>query len=59
MLREFMTKVWNEQRKDLVDKFVHDKYKIHLDTGDPWEGQILLTKNLRKDWIFRFILFLI
>ena len=41
LLKEFMTKVWNQQRKDLVSHFVAEKYQIHLDPGDPWEGQIL------------------
>ena len=32
ILRVFMQKVWNQQRKDLVEKFIAKKYKIHLDT---------------------------
>ena len=40
-LRAFMSDVWNNQRKDLVEKYVHEFYKIHLDTGDQWEGQTL------------------
>ena len=41
ILRTFMQKVWNEQRKDLVPTFVHEAYHIHLDTGDQWEGKTL------------------
>ena len=47
-LREFMTKIWNQQRKDLVEKFVDKQYKIHLDTGDNWEGQILNHEAFKK-----------
>lgn len=41
LLRNFITKVWNQKRKDLVPQFVAKEYFIRLDPGDPWEGQIL------------------
>jgi len=54
ILREFMTKVWNNQRKDLVEKFVAKKYQIHLDTGDNWEGKILNHEEFKKRLDFSF-----
>ncbi len=47
-LKEFMEQVWNKQRKDLVEKFVAEKYHIHLDSGDPWEGQTLDHETFKK-----------
>jgi len=34
ILIDFMAKVWNNQREDLVEKFVSEKYEIHLDAGE-------------------------
>lgn len=48
ILREFMEKVWNDKRKDLVGKFVAEEYKIHLDTGDKWEGRILNHEEFKE-----------
>lgn len=48
ILRDFMEKIWNQQRKDLVEKYVDEKYKIHLDTGDEWEGKILTHKEFKQ-----------
>ena len=49
LLFDFMQKVWNEQRKELVETFVHKEYKIHLDTADPWEGKILNHTDFKKE----------
>lgn len=49
-----MTKVWNNQRKDLVEKFVAEAYKIHLDTGDNWEGKILNHEAFKERLDFSF-----
>ena len=57
ILREFMSKVWNQQRKDLVEKFVAKKYQIHLDTGDNWEGKILNHEEFKKRLDFSFTSF--
>jgi len=54
ILREFMEEVWNNQRKDLVGKFVAEEYKIHLDTGDNWEGKILNQEEFKKRLDFSF-----
>lgn len=43
-----MEKVWNDKRKDLVGKFVAEEYKIHLDTGDKWEGRILNHEEFKE-----------
>ena len=49
ILRDFLKQVWNEQRVDLVQQYVHESYTIHLDNGDAYEGQTLdhLTYILR------------
>ena len=54
IIREFMAKVWNDRRKDLVENFIDEKYKIHLDTGDNWEGQILTHEEFKKRLDFSF-----
>lgn len=54
ILREFMTEVWNEQKKDLISKYVSKEYKIHLDPGDNWEGQILDHKEFERRLDFSF-----
>ncbi len=41
ILREFMDEIWNKQRFDKVEQYVHKEYTIHLDTTDPWEGKTL------------------
>ena len=54
ILRTFMSKIWNEQRKDLVKQFVAPQYHIHLDTGDHWEGQTLDHTEFKKRLDFSF-----
>ncbi len=54
ILRAFMTNVWNEKRKDLVETYVSPNYKIHLDTGDNWEGQTLNHAAFKKRLDFSF-----
>lgn len=41
ILRDFMQKVWNEKDINSIASFVDTAYTIHIDTGDPWEGQTL------------------
>ena len=41
ILRDFMQKVWNEKDVNGIAAFVDPAYTIHIDTGDPWEGQTL------------------
>ena len=47
-LRAFMEEVWNNQKFDQVEKFVHPEYQIFLDTSDPWEGQILSHTEFKE-----------
>ena len=54
ILRSFMQEVWNNQRKDLIEKFVAKEYVIHLDTGDHWEGKTLDHKEFIKRLDFSF-----
>ena len=54
ILRDFMEKVWNQQRKDLVEKFVTESYQIHLDTGDDWEGKVLNYEEFKRRLDFSF-----
>lgn len=43
-----MDKVWNNQRKDLVEQFVDKEYRIHLDTADNWEGKTLSHPEFKE-----------
>ncbi|MDB5211039.1 MAG: hypothetical protein JWQ30_1866 [Sediminibacterium sp.] len=36
-----MQRVWNEKEFGAIPEFVDPAYKIHLDSGDPWEGKTL------------------
>lgn len=54
ILREFMDKIWNGKRKDLIGKYVADEYKIHLDSGDHWEGEVLSHDEFEKRLDFSF-----
>ena len=54
ILREFIEQVWNNQRKDLVARFVASEYEIHLDTGDNWEGKTLKHQEYIKRLDFSF-----
>jgi len=53
-LREFIEVVWNQKRKDLVEKYISKKYQIHLDSGDKWEGEILNHNTFKKRMDFSF-----
>lgn len=47
-LRKFIEEMWNQQRYDLVEAYIHPEYHIDLDTGDPWEGQTLSHAEYKK-----------
>ena len=53
-LEAFMEEIWNNKNKDVVEKYVHAEYKIHLDAGDPWEGKILSHEEFKKRLAFSF-----
>ena len=38
---DFMETVWNGGDIDAVERFVAERYVIHSDPGDPWDGQAL------------------
>ena len=40
-LKSFMEEIWNQKKLDHIADYVHPNYKIHIDTGDPWEGKLL------------------
>ena len=48
MLLEFIERVWNQQRTDVVGEYLADSYTIHIDTGDPWEGKTLTHSEYKK-----------
>lgn len=41
ILRSFMQNIWNCQKIESVNIYVHDQYTTHLDNTDPWEGKTL------------------
>ena len=49
-----MDEIWNKQSFDKVDKYIHSKYTIHLDAGDPWEGKTLAHDEFKKRLRFSF-----
>lgn len=53
-LREFMEEIWNQQRFDKVEHYVHPAYTIHLDTADPWEGKTLSHTEFKSRLKFSF-----
>jgi steroid delta-isomerase-like uncharacterized protein len=53
-LRDFMEEIWNKKNMDLVEKYVHPEYKIHLDTADPWEGKTLSHIEFKERLRFSF-----
>ncbi|MCW3093798.1 MAG: hypothetical protein JWP81_4867 [Ferruginibacter sp.] len=54
ILKEFMQKVWNEKDFDSIQLFVDRDYKIHLDSGDLWEGKTLDNAEFKKRLEFSF-----
>ena len=54
IIKDFMEKVWNNQRKDLVEKYIDKHYKIHIDPGDNWEGKVLNHEEFKKRLDFSF-----
>ncbi len=54
ILREFMDEIWNKQRFDKVEQYVHKEYTIHLDTTDPWEGKTLNYSEFKERLKFSF-----
>jgi predicted ester cyclase len=57
ILKEFLEKVWNQKRKDLVSTYVDDQYTIYLDNGDPWQGRTIDNLEYEKRLDHTFIPF--
>ena len=49
-----MDEIWNKQRFDKVEQYVHKEYTIHLDTTDPWEGKTLNYSEFKERLKFSF-----
>lgn len=47
-LTEFMDAVWNRGDLDAVDRFLADRYTIHSDPGDPWDGATLSRSAFKE-----------
>lgn len=53
-LRNFMEQIWNQKNVDLVEKYIHAEYTVHLDTADPWEGKTLSPTQFKERLQFSF-----
>lgn len=40
-LTEFIRQVWDEGDAEAADAYLADRYTIHHDPGDPWDGAVL------------------
>lgn len=49
-----MDQIWNNQRFEKVEQYVHKEYTIHLDTKDPWEGKTLNHTEFKERLRFSF-----
>ena len=49
-----MDEVWNKKGFEKVEKYVHHKYTVHLDTADPWEGKTLNHDEFKTRLKFSF-----
>ncbi len=54
ILQTFMNDIWNDKKVDLVNKYVHPQYTIHLDHADPWEGKTLDHETFKERLQFSF-----
>ncbi len=41
LLAEFLERVWNSGELDACDRFIAERYTLHHDPGDPWDGRTL------------------
>jgi steroid delta-isomerase-like uncharacterized protein len=48
VLAEFMEAVWNQGDAAAVDRFLGDRYIIHSDPGDPWDGRTLSRDEFKQ-----------
>jgi predicted ester cyclase len=47
MLADFLQDVWTDGKVDAVDQYLADRYRIHNDPGDPWDGQTLSVEGFK------------
>lgn len=47
-LREFLDRVWSGGDGGAADAYLADRYTIHNDPGDPWEGRTLSREGFRE-----------
>ena len=47
-LAQFMERVWNGGDVAAVDDFLAERYTIHSDPGDPWDGRTLSREGFRQ-----------
>ena len=52
-----MQEIWNEKKKDRVGIYLAEKYEIHLDTADPWEGKTLSHAEFKERLNYSFASF--
>jgi steroid delta-isomerase-like uncharacterized protein len=48
VLAEFMEAVWNRGDAAAADRFLGDRYVIHSDPGDPWDGRTLSRDEFKQ-----------
>lgn len=48
ILKEFIERVWNAKDMDSISEYLDDRYTVHIDTGDPWEGKTLSPDQFRE-----------
>jgi steroid delta-isomerase-like uncharacterized protein len=48
VLAEFMEAVWNQGDVAAVDRFLAERYVIHSDPGDPWDGRTLSHDEFKQ-----------
>ncbi|MGO3708200.1 MAG: ester cyclase [Mesonia hippocampi] len=48
LLKEFIEEIWNKKHFYKIEQYIHDKYTIYLDPGDPWEGKTLSLSEFKN-----------
>jgi steroid delta-isomerase-like uncharacterized protein len=48
ILADFIRRAWSEGDARAVDDHIADRYTIHHDPGDPWEGRTLSREAFRE-----------
>jgi steroid delta-isomerase-like uncharacterized protein len=48
ILADFLREIWTEGKVDAVDRYLADRYTIHHDPGDPWDGETLSIEGFKN-----------